>query len=68
MLGHRNVTSTQLYTHIDVTRLAQVHAATHPAASNHPRPHTSELATVELRHRVRPDGDWPEREPSDRGA
>lgn len=69
MLGHRNVTSTQLYTHIDITRLAQVHAATHPATSNQPRPHTPEPATPELRHRVRPaDDDLDEREPSDRGG
>jgi integrase/recombinase XerD len=54
MLGHANLTSTQLYTHIDVTRLAQVHAATHPAASNQPRRRAQELApVVELRHRAR---------------
>ncbi len=55
MLGHRNLTSTQLYTHIDITRLAAVHAATHPAASNRPRPRAQDLApVVELRHRARP--------------
>lgn len=55
MLGHRNLTSTQLYTHIDITRLAAVHAATHPAASNRPSSRAGELApVVELRHRARP--------------
>jgi integrase/recombinase XerD len=58
MLGHRNLTSTQLYTHVDITRLAQVHAATHPAASNRPRRRAQELApVVELRHRARPRDD-----------
>ena len=54
MLGHRNLTSTQLYTHIDITRLAAVHAATHPAASNKPRPRAQDIAPViELRYRAR---------------
>lgn len=61
MLGHRNLTSTQLYTHVDITKLAQVHAATHPAASNRPRRHSDDTRNdrdglapvVELRHRVR---------------
>lgn len=55
MLGHRNLTSTQLYTHIDITRLAAVHAATHPATTNTPRPRAQDLApVVELRYRARP--------------
>lgn len=58
MLGHRNLTSTQLYTHVDITRLAQVHAATHPAASNQPRSRAADLAPViGLRHRTRPADD-----------
>jgi integrase/recombinase XerD len=58
MLGHRNLTSTQLYTHVDITRLAQVHAATHPAASNKPHARAQELAPIiELRHRTRPDNE-----------
>ncbi len=60
MLGHRNLVSTQLYTHVDITRLAAVHAATHPAASNTPRPRVEAFAPViELRHRVRPPQDRP---------
>lgn len=55
MLGHRNLTSTQLYTHIDITRLAAVHAATHPATTNTPKPRAQDLAPViELRYRARP--------------
>ena len=55
MLGHRNLTSTQLYTHVDISRLAQVHAATHPASTN--RPSASIAPVVELKHRVRPQTD-----------
>jgi integrase/recombinase XerD len=54
MLGHRNLTSTQIYTHIDITRLAAVHAATHPAASNRPCQIVGLTPVVELRHRTRP--------------
>ena len=39
MLGHTNITSTQLYTQVSLRRLAAVHAATHPGASNQPRRH-----------------------------
>jgi len=55
MLGHRSLTSTQLYTHVDITTLAAVHAATHPAASNRPRRERVEglAAVIPLRQRVR---------------
>lgn len=33
MLGHRQLTTTQRYTHVSIARLKAVHAATHPAAS-----------------------------------
>jgi integrase/recombinase XerD len=39
MLGHANITSTQLYTQVSLRTLAAVHAATHPGASNQPRRH-----------------------------
>jgi integrase/recombinase XerD len=32
ILGHANLTSTQLYTHVSVQKLVEVHARTHPAA------------------------------------
>jgi integrase/recombinase XerD len=32
MLGHRSLESTQIYTRVSVTKLRQVHRATHPAA------------------------------------
>jgi integrase/recombinase XerD len=32
MLGHANLTTTQLYTHIAIPQLQAVHTATHPAA------------------------------------
>jgi integrase/recombinase XerD len=57
MLGHRSLVSTQIYTHVDITKLAAVHAATHPAAANLPRsakkPGDGLAQVVELRHRVR---------------
>ena len=37
LLGHRSLVSTQVYTQVDITRLAEIHAATHPGASNVPR-------------------------------
>ena len=32
MLGHENIETTQIYTHVAIRALQQVHAATHPAA------------------------------------
>jgi len=31
MLGHSNVTSTQIYTHVSIKKLQEIHANTHPA-------------------------------------
>jgi integrase/recombinase XerD len=39
MLGHANITSTQVYTQVSLRTLAAVHAATHPGATNQPRRH-----------------------------
>ncbi len=39
MLGHANITSTQVYTQVSLRTLAAVHAATHPGSSNQPRRH-----------------------------
>lgn len=33
MLGHAKVTSTEIYTHVAVSKLRAIHAATHPAAN-----------------------------------
>jgi integrase/recombinase XerD len=32
MLGHRDISSTQIYTHVSIKQLKEVHAATHPTA------------------------------------
>jgi integrase/recombinase XerD len=31
MLGHADLTSTQLYTHVSIRKLQEIHTATHPA-------------------------------------
>ncbi len=52
MLGHVNITSTQVYTQVSLRKLAAIHHATHPGASNQPRRHRGhghgddELATA----------------------
>ncbi len=52
MLGHANLSATQMYTHVSIRKLQQVHAMTHPAdqstddgyaARNH---HTTDTATA----------------------
>lgn len=35
MLGHASLESTQIYTHVSITKLREIHAATHPAAKLH---------------------------------
>ena len=32
MLGHANLRSTQIYTHVSIRKLQEVHAGTHPSA------------------------------------
>lgn len=53
-LGHACLQTTQVYTHVSIRRLKEVHAATHPGASLEPRPHATE-APQKLRQR-RPKG------------
>ncbi len=36
LLGHASLASTERYTHVAITKLQQVHAATHPGAGGHP--------------------------------
>ena len=45
MLGHADISTTQLYTHLTVTQLQAIHTATHPAARNtpHHNPDTQQL-------------------------
>ena len=31
MLGHANLSATQMYTHVSIRKLQEIHAATHPA-------------------------------------
>lgn len=37
MLGHADISTTQIYTQVSLRQLAAIHEATHPAASNTPR-------------------------------
>lgn len=37
MLGHADISSTQIYTQVSLRALQAIHTATHPAASNQPR-------------------------------
>jgi integrase/recombinase XerD len=37
MLGHAELSTTQIYTHVSIRNLKAVHAATHPAANNTPQ-------------------------------
>jgi integrase/recombinase XerD len=43
-LGHACLQTTQVYTHVSIRKLKEVHAATHPAAKLSPRP-DAEAAT-----------------------
>ena len=38
MLGHSRLDSTQIYTHVSIRMLKQIHSTTHPAASLQRRP------------------------------
>ncbi|HQF40443.1 MAG TPA: hypothetical protein PK322_15115 [Opitutaceae bacterium] len=37
-LGHACLQTTQIYTHVSIRKLKEVHAATHPGAMLSPRP------------------------------
>jgi integrase/recombinase XerD len=52
MLGHAELSTTQIYTQVSIRALQAVHAATHPGATN-------------TRHRTVDDGDDPERPEDD---
>jgi integrase/recombinase XerD len=52
MLGHVNITSTQVYTQVSLRTLAAVHAATHPGACNQPRRRRASIASETLEEAV----------------
>ncbi len=37
MLGHADISTTQIYTQVSLRQLAKIHGATHPATTNQPR-------------------------------
>lgn len=46
LLGHADLTSTQIYTRVAIGKLKQIHAATHPARLQHDREAASLLAAI----------------------
>jgi len=44
MLGHADISTTQIYTQVSLRQLRAIHAATHPGASNAPRRHRDDIA------------------------
>jgi integrase/recombinase XerD len=44
MLGHADISTTQIYTQVSLRQLRAIHAATHPGASNAPRRHRGDVA------------------------
>ncbi|MCP4308390.1 MAG: site-specific tyrosine recombinase XerC [bacterium] len=47
MLGHADISTTQIYTHLSVTQLQAIHTATHPAAKNTPHPDPDTTRPIE---------------------
>ena len=45
LLGHASSRTTEIYTHVSIEKLQQIHAATHPAKLTHAK-HTAELLSV----------------------
>jgi integrase/recombinase XerD len=41
LLGHESLETTQIYTHVAIGKLAEIHAATHPGARLGPRPEST---------------------------
>jgi integrase/recombinase XerD len=48
MLGHSNLQSTQIYTRVALTKLKEIHSATHPGARLAPKSHADEPAAAAL--------------------
>jgi len=47
MLGHRKLETTQVYTHVAITKLKEIHAATHPGARLRPSSRSRATAAQE---------------------
>ncbi len=47
MLGHRRLDSTQIYTHVSIRKLKEIHAATHPSSRVKPRDEVRTLPPID---------------------
>ena len=55
MLGHVRLDTTQIYTHVSIRKLKQVHEATHPAARLEPENDETRKLLVNSAQQVAPD-------------